>query len=223
MIIASFDIGKKNFAFCVQSLELPAGEGLTEEEIVRLVVSSGAILHLENLDLTQGCRKDRYLDPRTFENMTGELNARRAIWDTCDAFVVEQQLSYKRARNPMALKLGQHCMSYFWITYHESGKRVVEFPSYHKSQILGAPAVYGTITKTYKNGNTREIKDNVKRWAIRRALEILEERGSPFLTVLQGSKKKDDLSDCILHGAAYVALLKDPSIGRRNRRAPRKS
>ena len=53
-------------------------------------------------------------------------------------------------------------------------------------------------------------------------LQILEERESPFLAVLQGSKKKDDLSDCILHGAAYMALLKDPSIGKRNRRVPQR-
>lgn len=225
MRVASFDIGKKNFAFCVQDFpdekiiaakESHISNSESEDTIIKKIENTGEIIYIENMDLTSGCSTRLYLDPLTFKNMADELNSRKYIWEHCDVFVVEQQLSYKGVRNPMALKLGQHCMSYFWILYPD--KLVVEFPSFHKSQVLGAPREYGTITKNFKNGKSKEIKDNVKRWAIRKADEVLVNREDSINTErIRSSKKKDDLSDCILHGIAYVALDVDKKFGQKNR------
>ena len=113
------------------------------------------------------------MDPRTFINMTDTLDTYKHIWDTCSAFVIEQQMSFGRKRNTMALKLGQHCYSYFSIFYRDF-KKVIEFPSYHKTQMLDAPKKFGSIKKTYKNGKSKMIKDNHKKWSIRMATHILK-------------------------------------------------
>ena len=98
------------------------------------------------------------------------------IWDNCDAILIEKQMSFGTGKqNTMAMKLAQHCYSYFIYRYRGS-KHPVEFPAYLKTQLLGAPKHFGTITKIFKNGKTTEIKDNRKRWASRKAMEILKNR-----------------------------------------------
>jgi hypothetical protein len=181
--IASFDIGKKNFAFVVQEFD-------THE-----------------LELAK--TKDKlYLDPRTFINMTDTLDEYKDIWDTCSVFVIEQQMSFGKKRNTMALKLGQHCYSYFSIFYRDF-KKVIEFPSYHKTQMLDAPKKFGSIKKTYKNGKSKMIKDNHKKWSIRLATRILEMKNDlEHLEILSKMKKKDDVSDCLLMIYAYILLTR---------------
>ncbi len=200
--IATFDIGKKNFAFVVQEFDKQQLEkAKTKEELFKI----GQIILFENINLTKGCKKC-YLDPRTFINMTDTLDERKNIWDTCSAFVIEQQMSFGKKRNTMALKLGQHCYSYFSIFYRDF-KKVLEFPSYHKTQMLDAPKKFGSIKKTYKNGKSRMIKDNHKKWSIRLATEILEKKGDDkHLEILNKMKKKDDVSDCLLMIYAYILL-----------------
>ena len=165
--IAAFDIGKKNFAFVVQEFETQELEAAMTKD--KLYVT-GKIILFKNVNLTNGCKKC-YLDPRTFINMTDTLDAYKHIWDTCSVFVIEQQMSFGKKRNTMALKLGQHCYSYFSIFYRDF-KEVIEFPSYHKTQMLEAPKKFGNIKKTYKNGKSRMIKDNHKKWSVRLATRI---------------------------------------------------
>lgn len=198
--IAAFDIGKKNFAFVVQEFETHELELAKTKD--KLYVT-GKIILFKNVNLTNGCKKC-YLDPRTFINMTDTLDTYKHIWDTCSAFVIEQQMSFGRKRNTMALKLGQHCYSYFSIFYRDF-KKVIEFPSYHKTQMLDAPKKFGRIKKTYKNGKSKMIKDNHKKWSIRLATHILEmKKDLEHLEVLNKMKKKDDVSDCLLMIYAYI-------------------
>ena len=219
--IAAFDIGKKNFAFAIEYIEkcLIDELNLVEREIVnrgkkkKLSVippqqkfARGKLLLMENIDLTYDC-DDSYLDPRVFINMTSVLDERKEYWDKCDIILIEQQMSFgRRKTNTMALKLGQHCYSYFSIKYGDS-KELVEFPAYHKTQVLRAPKKFGKIEKTYKNGKTVLIQDNLKKWSVRTATSILEERGDKeFLDKLNSLKKKDDASDCVLMIQARVLL-----------------
>ena len=117
-------------------------------------------------------------------------------------------MSFGNKRNTMALKLGQHCYSYFCIKYRDF-KDVLEFPSYHKTQVLQAPKKFGKIKKKYKNGKTKMIKDNHKKWSIRVAKEILELKSDEkHLDILDKMKKKDDASDCLLMIQAYMILFK---------------
>ena len=140
--------------------------------------------------------------------MTDTLDRYASLWDTCSSFVIEQQMSFGKKRNTMALKLGQHCYSYFCIKYRDF-KDVIEFPSYHKTQVLQAPKKFGKIKKKLKNGKTKFIKDNHKKWSIRVAKEILELKcDEKHLDILDKMKKKDDASDCLLMIQAYMILFK---------------
>lgn len=217
--IAAFDIGKKNFAFAI--------EYITEEEIQELKDSEketikkgkkkfqvinpakkfekGKLVLLENIDLTYDC-DDSYLDPRVYKNMIKVLDERKEYWNKCDLILIEQQMSFgRRKTNTMALKLGQHCYSYFSIVFPEI--EVLEFPAYHKTQVLRAPKKFGKIEKTYKNGKTVLIQDNLKKWSTRKAISILDLRqDSEFLQKLNSLKKKDDASDCVLMIQAKILL-----------------
>ena len=152
--VASFDIGKKNFAFYIEEfdkseiLKLPRltnakrynDDGTTTSvftKIIGQVCSNGKCILFQNSDLTDGCKKGSYLDPETYHNMTDLLDQYVKYWDQCDAFVIEKQMSFGKKHNTMALKLGQHCWSYFAFKYSRF-KKIVEFPAYHKTQILGA-------------------------------------------------------------------------------------
>jgi len=205
--IATFDIGKKNFAFVVQDIEKKILDTLNKKNLDE-IYTAGTIILFENIDLTTNCKKDCYLDPRTFINMTDVLDSFSTIWGTCEAFVIEQQMSFGKKHNTMALKLGQHCYSYFCIKYRDF-KDVIEFPSYHKTKVLNAPKKFGKIKKIYKNGKTKYIKDNHKKWSIRTAERILKLRkDSVHLELLTKMKKKDDVSDCLLMIQAYLILFR---------------
>ena len=163
------------------------------------------ILH-KNLDLTENCDPKAKLDPETFHNMNDTLDEYLEYFDHCSAFVIEQQMSFRGKTNTMAMKLGQHCYSYFTFQYGRT-KQIIEFPAYHKTQILGAPKVPG---KKNKRGTFRwkgMDKPKRKKWSIDKAIEILTSRGE--LEVLDGLttvKKKDDLADTLTQLQAFKYL-----------------
>jgi hypothetical protein len=117
--------------------------------------------------------------------------------------VIEEQMAFGKKLNKMAVKLGQHCYSYFTFLYGKS-KVVFEFPAYHKTQVLGAEKEEG---KPYKSGKKRYKavdKPQRKKWAVEKALEILNNRGE--IEVIEGmttKKKKDDLADTFLQLQAF--------------------
>ena len=208
--IACFDIGKKNFAFVVEEIDLsqlksvkniaykdrylkngtPSSQFLS---ILRKVCKAGKIVLMENIDITYGTDCSLYLDPKIFINMNEVLDKRLKYWDKCSAFIVEQQMSFgKNKRNTMALKLGQHCYSYFTFHYADF-KQTLEFPAYHKTKVLGA------VKKL--------SKPERKKWAIEKAIEILTLReDDDNLSNLETRKKRDDISDCILMCVSFSYL-----------------
>jgi hypothetical protein len=222
--IASFDIGKKNFAFVIQELDkkflsalgnIPKIERYNKDgtctpkfkKILDIVHNHGKIVLIRNLDLTKNCNKKAYLDPKVFVNMIDVLDEYKAYWECVEVFLIEQQMNFgKKKRNPMAQKLGQHCYSYFVFNYRDF-KKIIDFPSYHKTQILGAPKKFGLITKEYKNGKKRDIKDNRKKWSCRVVGDILQRRGdSESFGVWSDTKKQDDISDCVLMINAFAYM-----------------
>lgn len=225
--IASFDIGKKNFAFYIEEMdcdELLSLDNIPErkqynmngtptsemQNLLDQVCMNGITILHKNSDLTENCQKDRYLDPETFHNMVDLLDKYSEYWDKCSYFVIEQQMSFgKNKRNTMALKLGQHCYSYFTIRYGRF-KRVVEFPAYHKTQVLGTEKIRG---KRYKNGNYQWKtidKPTRKKWSITRATELLHFRGEVgTIDNIKTKAKKDDLADtfCQLQAFKYLCFV----------------
>ena len=220
--IASFDIGKKNFSFYIE--EFSPGEikclekvpkkdrynidGTTTEkfsEILRSVCKKGRKVLLVNADLTEGCDKRSYLDTETFHNLTDLLEKYSQYWDKCATFIIEKQMSFGKRHNTMAIKIGQHCWSYFAFRYGRF-KNIIEFPAYHKTQILGAQK----LKKKGRGGKTRYKaidKPARKKWCISKALDILAEREDfDTMSQISSSRKKDDLCDVICQLQAYKCL-----------------
>lgn len=220
--IASFDIGKKNFSFCIEEVYLPDIQSITNIPLDRRynlngtptdemkcildeVCGNGKVILHENKDLTAGCDSKLSLDPLSFHNMNDVLDSYVKYFDKCKIILIEQQMSFRGKHNLMALKLGQHCYSYFVLTYGKE-KEIIEFPAYHKTQILGCEK----LEKITKKGKIRYIsidKPKRKKWSIAKATEILELRGEDaILKNLKTVKKKDDLADVITQLNAFKFL-----------------
>lgn len=224
MFCASFDIGKKNFSFCVEefdeddvSVGLPNhmynDDGTPTDEmsdVIRKVYMNGNIVLLENIDITDNCDPKAKLDPETFHNMIDVLDKYTEVWDKCSMFIIEKQMQFGKQTNPMAMKLGQHCYSYFIFKYGRF-KDVIEFPAYNKTQVLGAQKVAGKKSKTGRISYKAIDKPKRKKWCIEKACEILTERGDDdSLTRIKKSKKKDDLCDVICQLQSWKILHFNP-------------
>lgn len=220
--IASFDIGKKNFSFYIEEMDRkelgeiqnikkcdryePCGIATPEfQKVLDKVCKSGHKILLENKDLTANTDKSKYLDMKIMYNLTEMLDKYAEYWDQCDILVIEKQMSFGKRHNTMALKIGQHCWSYFAIKYGDS-KEIIEFPAYHKTQVLGAVKLESK-TKTGKIKYKAVKKPARKKWCIKEARRILNMRGDDeTLGVIACSKKKDDLCDVICQLEAYKYL-----------------
>ena len=207
--IASFDIGKCNFAFYIEEFDadklstlktIPKSKRFKNEsemtpefqEVLSSIYLNGNKILYRNLDLTQGTEKNKYLDKKIYTNMITELDRCKEFLDKCSIIVIEQQMSFKSAQNTMALKLGQHCYSYFLFRYGDT-KEIIEFPAYYKTQILGATK---GLTKPQR-----------KKWATEKAVDILMERGDmETLDEIVSKKKKDDLADVLIQLQSFKFL-----------------
>lgn len=220
--IASFDIGKLNFAFYIEELNkkelinLPfisktkrynQDGTFTEEfsEIVNKVTNNGKTILFKNTNLTEGCDKKSYLDQNIFHNMTDLLDDYGDYWDNCSIFIIEKQMSFGKRHNTMAIKLGQHCWSYFSFKYSRF-KEIIEFPAYYKTIILGAKKTQ----KQCKNGKIKYLsmdKTKRKKWCVETALNILKKRNDlETIYNIKQVKKKDDLADVLCQLQAFKIL-----------------
>ena len=219
--VASFDIGKKNFAFYIQEIDLTEikkipniqpnnrykQNGTTTDEMeytLQQIYKTGTTVTYSNSDITTNCDQKAYLDPETFHNMNDVLDSNIQYFDRCSYIIIEQQMSFRKAYNTMCLKLAQHCYSYFTFKYGRF-KNISYFPAYHKTQILGAAK---TPSKKYKNGKYKYknmTQYQRKKWAVQKAEEILLIRGEidVWKNIKSKKKKLDDISDCILMTVSF--------------------
>ena len=232
--IVAFDIGKKNFAFVVEEVGCDAvdffknnppipkakryhkAEGEGDQgtptdgfgETLDAVMRANKVIMSKNHDLTEGAVGATILEEKIFLNMYEVLDRYVDVWDKCSAILIEKQMAFGTGKqNTMAMKLAQHCYSYFIYRYRGT-KHPVEFPAYLKTQILGAPKHFGTIQKEFKNGKTTQIQDNRKRWATRKAIDILTKRNDTVTLESMETKharkqQQDDMADCLLMCEAY--------------------
>lgn len=198
MRIAAFDMGTKNFAFCVEEFDIASAElhnlkkvvftadGIPTDEskpTLEKIYQSGKVITCQKIDLTA---------TNIYLFLTQILNKFNDIWDSVDIFLIEQQMAYGNHKsNIQALRLAQHCLSYFYTIYGNF-KRIEEFSSNHKTRVLGCPH------SMRKKHNTR------KKFAVELATEILSNRGENG--VLSQYKKKDDIADCVLMIQAFKCL-----------------
>lgn len=223
--LASFDIGRVNFAFYIEEVNVkelmaiknvpkthrynPDGTptGKMQSLLDQVCMNGRTVLH-KNLDLTENCDPKAKLDPETYHNMIDALNEYKEYWDKCSAFVIEEQMSFGAKINKMAVKLGQHCYSYFTFLYGRQ-KHYIEFRAFYKTQILGAEK--GISDKPYKSGKPRYVamkKPQRKKWSVQKATEILEGRDElAVLENLSSKAKKDDLADTLCQLQAFKYLV----------------
>lgn len=124
--------------------------------------------------------------------MNRYLDTFKDYWIHCSAFVIEQQMGFGRKQNTMALKLGQHCFSYF-LFHFATFKQVIEFPAYHKTKVMGAPK---KMTKYQR-----------KVWSVEEAIRILMNRGDKdTLNKITSRKKRDDVADVIVQLQSFKFL-----------------
>lgn len=224
--IASFDIGKKNFAFCIEEVnisDIPYNvctkkyneDGTCTESykqhVIDPVCRNGRCILFVHRDITDRCEKGSYLDPETFHNMTDMLDEYITYFDKCSAFIIEKQMSFGKVHNTMALKLGQHCYSYFVVRYGRF-KDIIEYPAYYKTQVLGAKKLRIESAKTGKTRYRAIDKPTRKKWTVTEARRILTMRGdTKTLSILNSTKKKDDLADvlCQLQAFKVMSMIKE--------------
>ena len=225
--VASFDIGKKNFSFYIEEFDsdiIKSIQNINKQSrfnnngtpttsfnnILTNIYKTGNKILLENVDLTYGSDSNLYLDTTILYNMTNLLDEYSNYWDQCDIFLIEKQMSFGKKHNTMALKLGQHCWSYFALKYPltnpmiiNSNKKIIEFPAYYKTQILGAHKLE-KHNKSGKISYKAVDKPTRKKWCINKALEILKLReDDSTVSIITKSKKKDDLCDVICQLQAF--------------------
>jgi hypothetical protein len=221
--ICSIDIGKKNFAFYIEEIDndsLLSIQNIPKENryhlngtptqdfknILKKVWTNGKTILFKNNDLTKNCKKGAYLDTEVYYNMIDLLDQHGSYWDNCTTIIIEKQMSFGKKNNTMAVKLAQHCWSYFAFRYGKF-KQLIEFPAYYKTQILGA----SKIDKRLKNGKItyKSIdKPARKKWSIIQATEIFNDRQDENTTAnLNSNKKKDDLADCLNQLQAYKYIV----------------
>jgi hypothetical protein len=231
--IASFDIGKKNFSFYIESFDRDELLSLQSKniaknkrynpngtctddfgELLKKVYLNGQKEFLGNFDITEGTNTSKYFDVDLCHGMTTLLDKHTEYWKKVDYFVIEQQMSFGARINTMAIKLAQHCLSYFTIKYGCRGiytnlkncKTIMEFPAFHKTQVLGSEKIE-KVTKAGKVSYKNIEKPARKKWAVETAYGILTER-EDFDTIdeITDSKKKDDLSDVLIQCQAFKYL-----------------
>lgn len=213
--IASFDIGKLTFSFCIEETsgildigKIPKLKYNTDgtclpsfRPIIDKVCLSGQIIFCETFNLTEGCDNKKKLDPRTLVNLKKVLDDHSSYFNRCDSFIIEQQMSFgKKKSNPMALKISHFLYSYLIIKY-DLTKEIVDFPSYHKTKVLGCPK------------EESKTKYRRKKWSSEICIWLLNERGDEKnLLKILSTGKKDDMADCILQLQAYKFLKSEKKI-----------
>lgn len=156
-----------------------------------ILCSNNNISDISNISTTNKKEKgSKSLTSNVFLKLTSLLDSHKEYFDKCSTIIIEQQMSFGSKINTMAIKIAQHTYSYFLFRYGNT-KKIVEFPSYNKTQILGAP---GGLEKPKR-----------KKWAIEKANEIWTLRGDlDTVEMINSKKKKDDMSDCLLHVLSYI-------------------
>lgn len=187
--VASFDVGKVNFAHYVDDTPRDLLLTLEEkykslpkklqrrvrgkmnsniEEILKELYSGGSRVHMGVYDLRNDSTSTK-LDIPTRRNILSHLRNLSELWDTCDMIVIEQQYFriFPRGRrragteaNVDAIKIAEATFTWFLDNY--PFKEICYFGSQFKTQMLGAPPKL--------NDSQR------KKWAVEKTLEIHQYR-----------------------------------------------
>lgn len=220
--VASFDIGKKNFAFYIEEYDTSLFkeiENISEKKsrynidgtptdefkpVLDSICTNGKVILYKNVDLTENVENNSIINPEYYYNMSDVLDEFSDYWDKCDKIIIEKQMAFGVNNNIMAIRLGQHCWSYFACKYGRD-KELIEFPAYHKTQLLGAEKLEINSSKGVRYKSMTKPKR--KKWCINKAIHIFTLReDQTTLEMMKQTKKKDDLADVVCQLQAYKIL-----------------
>lgn len=119
ILIASFDIGKVNFAFCIEKFSI---EQLSKSFSFDSVITNGSILSMENARLTSS--------EYCFKKLFVFLEQRKQWWQQCHIFLIEKQLKKANFNCQIAFHLEAYLKTCWPF------KKVVMFSSIHKTRIF---------------------------------------------------------------------------------------
>ena len=204
--IGAIDPGKRNFAFSILCFDLSGAAELAipkkkdryeatgeptsafRDVLDRIWTMPYTVEAIENVQLSS-TDKGYHVGSQTLVALTVVLDRYVSMWDACDVILIEKQMGFGKAHNTLGLRIAQHCLSYFLIRY-AMFKDVVEYPAYHKTQILGAPKGLS--------------KPQRKKWSVEQVKHILSMKDPSVLGKWSTFKKKDDVSDCVCMCFSYL-------------------
>ncbi len=184
--IASFDVGKKNFAQYIEDIQSETVDSLKEKynsldkkdkRRVKGPMNDGIRSILTDLSINATriqtgvydftTEDTTSLDVETRKNMFEHMKRYKELWDQCDIFIIEQQYfkTWSGGRggteaNVDAIKLGEGLLSWLLINYPT--KIIKTFGSQNKTLMLGAPAGMGKAER--------------KKWAVQKTRKLYEAR-----------------------------------------------
>jgi hypothetical protein len=206
--IATIDPGKKNFAFIIQQVDIEQfhkikfvpkddrynDDGTHTSEFkknIEEICKCSQVIVWKKIDVTCGSKK--YFDEKILYELTNILDSYKEYWDKCSYIIIEEQMSFGTKHNTMAIKIAQHCQSYFIFNYFKF-KQIVMFPSYHKTKVLGA--LKGITKPQRKTWSTKFVNELIEHMELDNEIEEYKKE-----------KKKDDKADCML--MVYAFLIKN--------------
>lgn len=186
LVIASFDIGRVNFAQYVERCDITKLKELRSKDcdithsrirdkwnkseaemeyIMNNVCLNGERLHIGVYNFKTGNAVDSTkLDKSILINFFEHMNNYKWLWDQCDVFLIEKQFINMRGpskgTNYGAIKL--EAITYGWFVEHYPSKFIVNIGSSNKTQIFGCK---GKMNKTQR-----------KKWATEKATDIFTRR-----------------------------------------------
>jgi hypothetical protein len=185
ILLASFDIGKKNFAQYVEECDVKSLYSLRDRyrnlpktkqrrvkgkmnddiaDILKEVCLKGTRIQTGVYDLRDDKESDD-LDMATRKNIVIHLEKYIWLWNKCDGFIIEQQFfakfnqkggrGSKTQANIDAIKIAEGIL--FWFISMYPTKEVMYFSSTFKTQMLGAPQLKEGERKKWAIGKAKEI------------------------------------------------------------------
>lgn len=226
--IGSVDIGIKNFAQCVEKVDLNKilelekkysllpkkiqGRiiGLNDprvDEILNDVFMSGEIIDCGVYDLSVSDEPDPPYEVEGRKALFEHLEKYKELWSKCDIIIIEQQFfstftpggGFKKSKG----KNSEANIKAIKIAENVMSWFLIRFPF---KEVM----FFGSMYKTQVLGAPKDLtKPQRKKWSIVKATEILEMRGDIYtLDKMKRSKKinkqkQDDVCDTIIQLQAY--------------------
>jgi hypothetical protein len=219
MRIACFDIGIINFAFYIEEIDPlylsqlktiknkynPNGTPTQEFEfILNDIYTHGKHVFSDVIELSCSKVNPYAISTDVISSLTRYLKENMELWNTCSCFIIEKQMTFKKAHNSNAERLSQHCFSFFEIMY--GNKKCISFiGASRKTKVLGCPLQLNA-KKKYES----LPKPQRKKWSVNNALHVLYMRKDyDSISHFIQYHKKDDIADCInlLQSFKYLVFV----------------